>query len=125
MCGWGGSSIDTASAMGRMFFTMAAAFTEIERNLTSERTDAPLSHKKAANEVYCNLTPLGFDREGDRLIENPAQMKIVERIHALRSKGQSLQRIATTLNKANAQTKRGGKWHPVTVQNILRIHNNG
>jgi DNA invertase Pin-like site-specific DNA recombinase len=31
----GGSAIDTTSAMGRMFFTMAAAFAEMERNLTS------------------------------------------------------------------------------------------
>jgi site-specific DNA recombinase len=108
--------------MGRMFFTMAAAFAEMERNLTSERTKAALSHKKTANVVYCNLTPLGFDRDGDRLIENSDEMKIVKRIRALRSKGESLQQIATALDKAKVATKRGGKWHPVTVQNILRIH---
>jgi site-specific DNA recombinase len=62
----GGSAIDTASAMGRMFFTMAAAFAEMERNLISERTKASLSFKKASRTVYTAITPLGFDRLGPR-----------------------------------------------------------
>jgi len=43
-----GSNIDTASAVGKMFFTMTAGFAEMERNLISERTKAALSFKKAS-----------------------------------------------------------------------------
>jgi DNA invertase Pin-like site-specific DNA recombinase len=118
----GGSAIDTTSAMGRMFFTMAAAFAEMERNLTSERTKAALRHKKSASEVYCRLAPLGFEREGGKLIHVPAEMATVNRIRRMRDEGVSLRRIVDTLNQDGTPTKRGGRWHLVTVQNALRIH---
>ena len=43
----GGQSINTATAMGRMFLTMMAGFAELERNLIAERTTAALAYKKA------------------------------------------------------------------------------
>lgn len=118
----GGAAIDTASAMGRMFFTMAAAFAEMERNVTSERTKAALQHKKANREVYTNITPLGFDRDGGRLVENAGELETVRRIREMKASGVSLRRIAATLNESGTPTKLGGRWHLVTVQNVLRIH---
>lgn len=118
----GGSAIDTASAMGRMFFTMAAAFAEMEGNLISERTKAALSFKRASRTVYCNVTPLGFNRDGDKLTENAEEMQTVHTICRLRSQGRSMQFIADRLNESGASTKRGGKWHAVTIQKILRVH---
>jgi site-specific DNA recombinase len=118
----GGSAIDTASAMGRMFFTMAAAFAEMERNLTSERTRAALRHKRSQREVYCYVTPLGFDRQGDKLIANDSELDTVRRIQQMHERGVSLRRIAAELNATGTPTKRGGRWHLVTVQNVLRIH---
>ncbi|MFL6446194.1 MAG: recombinase family protein [Bryobacteraceae bacterium] len=118
----GGNAIDTRSAMGRMFFTMAAGFAEMERNLISERTKSALSFKKAERRVYCNITPLGFDRQGDRLVQNREEMKTVKRILRLRAEGLSMQAIADAMNEAGAATKRGGTWHAVTVQKVLRIH---
>ena len=47
----GGQSINTSSAMGRMFITMMAGFAELERNLISERTTTALQHKKSHGEV--------------------------------------------------------------------------
>lgn len=118
----GGSAIDTTSAMGRMFFTMAAAFAEMERNLTSERTRAALGHKKARQEVYSHITPLGFDQQGGKLVENPTEMAIVRRVRQMRQAGSSLQAIADTFRQEGIPTKRGGQWHSVTVQSILRVH---
>jgi site-specific DNA recombinase len=109
----GGNAIDTTSAMGRMFFTMAAAFAEMERNLISERTKSALSYKKAERRVYCHITPLGFDRQGDRLVQNQNEMKTVKRILRLRADGLSMQAIADAMNQAGAATKRGGTWHAV------------
>jgi len=68
------------------------------------------------------VTPLGFNREGAKLVENPEEMDVVRRIHTLRAGGVSLQGIATVLNKAGVATKRGGKWYAVTIQSVLRIH---
>jgi site-specific DNA recombinase len=118
----GGSAIDTASAMGRMFFTMAAAFVELERNMISERTKSALGHKKACSRAYTRITPLGFDRVGDALVKNDSEMETVRLILRMRSEGQSLQAIAGALNESGAATKQGGTWHAVTVQKVLRIH---
>jgi DNA invertase Pin-like site-specific DNA recombinase len=57
----GGASLDTASAMGRMFLTMAAGFAEMERNLTAERTAAALSRKREKGEKTGGSIPFGYD----------------------------------------------------------------
>ncbi len=51
----GGATINTSTAMGRMFLTMMAGFAELERNLISERTAMALAYKKDRREV---LKPL-------------------------------------------------------------------
>jgi len=117
-----GSAIDTQSAMGRMFFTMVAAFAEMERNLCSERTRSALMHKKASKHVYTRITPLGFDRQGDKLIRNKDEMKTVRVIQRMRADGSSMQGIADVLNESGAATKCGGTWHAVTIQKVLKIH---
>jgi DNA invertase Pin-like site-specific DNA recombinase len=49
----GGSALNTRSAVGRAFFTMAAAFAEMERNLTSERVRMGMAHLRKTGQVYC------------------------------------------------------------------------
>jgi DNA invertase Pin-like site-specific DNA recombinase len=115
----GGQAIDTRSAVGRMFLTMLAACAELERNLTAERTAAALAHKKANREAY-SPTPYGFDREGSRLVENPTELVAVERIRELAAAGASLRGIARELAAEGIAAKRGGRWHPQTVAEILR-----
>jgi DNA invertase Pin-like site-specific DNA recombinase len=115
----GGQAIDTRSAIGRMFLTMLAACAELERNLTAERTAAALAHLKANREAY-SPTPYGFDRSGSRLVGNPAELAAVERIRDLHAAGASLRSIARELAAAGIAAKRGGRWHPQTVAEILR-----
>jgi len=115
----GGQAINTASAMGRMFLTMMAGFAELERNLIAERTAAALAHKKANGEVYAS-TPYGFDRLGDRLVENPQEQGTLARIRSLAGSGESLRGIARLLNREAVPTKRGGRWHARTLAYLLR-----
>ncbi len=118
----GGSAIDTSSAIGKMFLTMIAGFAEMEKNLAGERTKAALGHQKASGNVYSRVTPFGFDRQGDKLEENPSEMATVSRMQLMRESGLSLQQIADALNQTGAQSKLGGTWYPVTVQKVLKIH---
>lgn len=114
----GGSAIDTASAMGRMMLTILAGFAEWERNIISERTSAVLLHKRDQRQVY-SPTPLGYRREGNRLVAEPAELATVARIRAWRAAGWSLGRIAAQLSADGAPTKRGGRWHASTVRYLL------
>jgi len=120
----GGQTIDTSSAMGRMFLTMMAGFAELERNLIAERTAAALAHKKNTGRVY-GPTPYGFNRIGGELVENASETAVVGRIRNLATDGRSLRSIASTLNTEGVETKRGGRWHAKTIGYLLRnnLHN--
>lgn len=111
----GGTAINTASAMGRMFLTMAAGFAELERNLISERTCTALAYKKAQG------VKLGGVRETTLLADAPT----LERIRALRAAGQSTRAIAATLTAEGFTTRRGGRWASETVRKILGRMNAG
>ncbi len=115
----GGQSLSTSNAIGRMMLTMMAAFAEFERNLVSERTSIALAHKRSKGQAY-NHTPYGFDREGDLMVENPEEQRIITLIQQWREQGNSLQGIATKLNNEGIATKHKAQWHPSTVRKILR-----
>ncbi|MFS8544027.1 MAG: recombinase family protein [Limnochordales bacterium] len=115
----GGQTVNTATAMGRFFLSMMAAFAELERNLIAERTQAALSHKKAHREAYAP-TPYGFDRDGEALVENPAEQRVLMMVRTWRAQGWSLRRIAEELNRRRIPSKKGGRWHASTVRYILR-----
>ena len=104
--------------MGRLFLTMTAAFAELERNLTRERTAAALGFKRSRLEAY-GPTPLGYAREGDRLTESSAELDLVKRMQLLRKQGWSLRQIATALNAEGVPGKQGGRWHASTVRYVL------
>jgi DNA invertase Pin-like site-specific DNA recombinase len=104
--------------MGRFFITMAAGFAELERNLIAERTSTALNHKKRNHKVY-GTVPLGFNLEGDNLIENQQELAIVRLIQNKRHEGLSYEKIAKYLNSEQIATKKGGIWRPWTVQYIL------
>jgi DNA invertase Pin-like site-specific DNA recombinase len=114
---FGGASIDTRSAIGRLFLTMAAAFAELERSLVAERTSMALAHMKAKRSVY-SPPPLGFNVEGDRLEADPVEMVIVDRIRRERASGRTLMAIADDLNREGVPTKKGGSWYACTVRKI-------
>jgi DNA invertase Pin-like site-specific DNA recombinase len=88
----GGSALNTRSAVGRAFFTMAAAFAEMERNLTSERTRMGMAHLRKNGLVYTAIPPLGWDgtgkgTEGAKLTPNKAEQAVVKKIVRLRQAG--------------------------------------
>lgn len=113
----GGQTINTATAMGRMFLTMTAAFAELERNMIAERTAFAMRHKRRQLEVY-SPTPFGYDRLGDRLEPREDELSTVARIQVLRGSGASWTEIAVALENEGRETKHGGRWHANTVRRI-------
>jgi len=115
----GGQTIDTGSAVGRLFITQLAGMAEFERNLIAERTAAALQHKKAQGRAY-GPTPYGFDREDSHLVENASERACVARMRELHAQGVSYRGIARHLTGERVPTKRGGRWHARTVAYVLR-----
>ena len=118
MVDMGGTTVNTASAMGRLFLTMTAAFAELERNLIAERTATALNHKKQKREAY-SPTPYGYRRIGSSLAPDDQEQSILRRLKEMRAAGQSLRSIANWLNEKKIPTKTNRKWHASTIQYVL------
>lgn len=114
----GGQTVDTSTAVGRLFLTMTAGFAEMERSLISERTSAVLSHRKAGRKAYSH-TPYGFDRVGDDLVINNKEQRVIKTMVELRSDGWSFRAIADYLNAEKIPTKLGKTWHAPPVRHII------
>jgi len=114
-------TIDTKSAMGKFFFTLTAALAELEREIVGERTRDILQRKKANGEVYGNV-PFGYKKFKGKLLNNDAEQKIVHAVLGMRKKGLNYSMISRELNQAGFKTKKGNRWHPQTVKNVITIH---
>lgn len=104
----GGNSIDTQTALGRMFFIQSISMAEFERNITGERTKSVLNHRKDTGKSYCAAI-LGFDNvDGERMV-NFSEMETVKKIFNLHYTGYSMNNIAEALNKYGIKPKNHGK----------------
>lgn len=89
--------VDTKTATGKFFLTIISAIAQMERDLISERTVDALSHKKK-NKEWLGRVPFGFKIMDSRLVEDPEEMKIIQKAKRLRSRGKSMRDISDTLD---------------------------
>lgn len=115
----GGQSINTRSAMGRMFLSMMLSFSELEKNLTGERVKETHRYKKNHMEVYGHA-PLGYDRDDMSLCKNEVELQVVKRIYKLRDNGLSYGKIAKCLNDEGIVGKKGGQFFASSISHIVK-----
>ena len=88
--------VDTKSATGKFFLTIVSAIAQMERDLIAERTKDALDHKKKHKE-WMGRIPFGFKVENNYLVEDPEQIKVIQKAKRLRARGKSMGAIADTL----------------------------
>ncbi|MBM3271059.1 MAG: recombinase family protein [Candidatus Sericytochromatia bacterium] len=110
--------IDTRTAAGRLVLNVLVSVAQWEREAIGERTAAALAEKKRQGE-HVGRPGFGFEIREGRLVQNDSETAIVDRILALRAAGLTLQAIADRLTAEGVPTKRGGKWAPAIVANLL------
>jgi len=89
--------VDTKSATGKFFLTIISAIAQMERDLIAERTKDALSHKKVKKE-WMGRIPFGFKIEDNRLVEDPEQMKTIQKAKRMKRAGKTLRDISKALN---------------------------
>lgn len=104
---------------GRLMRTLVDAFAEYERALIRARTKAALAVKRSRSERVSGRAPLGFRFEGARLVADPNEGAVLQRVRQMKGRGLSLVRIADLLN-SEGPTCRGGRWHVTTLARALR-----
>ena len=112
-------NINLNDSMGIFIFNIFSSIYQLEIQNLSDRTSDTLQSKKRLSKVYCN-TIYGFDKVGNQLEENPYEQKILRKIHSLKNKGYSYQKISDFLNRNNHKTKKGKKWNRNGVYFLLK-----
>ena len=107
--------INTSTANGRFFVRMLTVLSQLEIERVSERTKFGMVGAIKDGHIPVRKT-LGFMRDGKKLIINPAESEIVERIFDLYLKGNSYQKISNIFNKEQIL---GKKWYDTTIQKVL------
>ena len=114
-------NIDTSSPYGRFTINLLSSLYEMELELIRERTKDTLKVKKQNNKVYSKI-PYGFDRDGDDLIENKKEKRLLNKMFRLKNNGLSYGKICDYLKRNRHKTKSGGKWTPSNVYSVMKNH---
>ena len=73
-------NINLNESIGVFIFNIFSSIYELEISQLSERTSDTLQSKKRNGKVYSGSIPYGFDRDGDRLVENNYEQKVLRKI---------------------------------------------
>lgn len=123
----GGASLDTSTAIGRLFLTMTSGFAELERNLASERTALALQ-RKIANAERVGRVPYGYRVAADGVHIEPdaVQQATLKRLRHLRAQGMTYKGIADLLNgegvpppRATHGGRQSTRWYPSSLHCLL------
>jgi site-specific DNA recombinase len=102
-------NVNTKTALGKMFLTIAAGFAEMEKSLISERTKAALAVKIAAG------VKLGPPRYANK--------EVISRIISQRDQHKiPFKKIAADLNEDKIPTMYGKLWFGETVRKTYNSH---
>lgn len=114
-------NIDTSSPYGRFTINLLSSLYEMELELVRERVKDTLRVKKENNKVYSKV-PYGFNRNGDDLIENKKEKRLLNKMFRLKTNGMSYGKICDYLKRNRHKTKSGGKWTPSNVYSVMKNH---
>ena len=107
--------INTTSANGRFFVRMLTVLSQLEIERVGERTKFGLVGAIKDGHIPVPKT-LGFTRDNKKLVPDPMEVPIIERIFDLYLKGNSYQTISNIFNEESLLNK---KWYDSTILKIL------
>ncbi len=113
--------LDTSTPIGKFFFTITAAFAEMERAMIAERTREGLSQTRRNGRQVGNKTPYGYNLIDGRLVPNPDEQVVIRLVNEKYAAGVGVRGIARELNAQAVPLKAGGqRWMPTQVQRLLK-----
>jgi len=101
---------------------LRAVFAEEERTKISVRTKGALKAAKARGVKLGNPNMEEMTKVAVKAIKKNADnfaSKMLPQIQMMRDRGMGLESIANSLNRMGVPTRRGGKWHGMSVKRIL------
>lgn len=113
--------LDTSSPMGKFFFTITAAYAEMERAMIAERTRVGLAQTRLNGRQIGDKTPYGYNLVNGRLVPDAGEQAVITHVNERYASGVGTRRIAKELIEMGITTKEGkATWYPVQVQRLLQ-----
>ncbi len=112
-------SYDVTTPEGEAMMNMITTFSQLERRLIGQRTKDALRYLKSQGKAL-GSPGYGYDIKKGRRKANKKEQQVIAHIRALRAEGLPYRAIADRLNSEGVLTKRGCKWHAMTVQRTAR-----
>lgn len=109
--------LDLSTPQGRAMAGVAAVFGQLERELIAERTADALARLQVEGRPY-GAIPYGFFRDGDRLVPDTDQQRVIKEILELRASRCSFREIANWLDREGIPAKKGGRWSAMSVRSV-------
>ena len=112
-------NINTGSMESELFLAILSSMAEGESTSISENAKWSIKRRFQNGTFKLSYTPYGYDWNGENIVVNPEQAKIVKRIFADVLSGKGTQAIADELNADGIASKKNSKWTATTIRAIL------
>ena len=110
--------VNTSTANGRFFVRMLTVLSQLEIEIVSERTKFGLTGAIKSGHIP-NRCPLGYKREGKKMIIDETTKDLVIRIFNMYLEGKSYQTIANILNEERVPTSTKANWKDSTIEKMI------
>jgi DNA invertase Pin-like site-specific DNA recombinase len=109
--------LDLSTPDGRAMARILVTIAQKESDDKSRRLKLVLAKNAEQGKVHGGIAPYGWDE--DRITINPHEARVVRQMVDWLMDGESLAGITRRLNAAGEPTRKGGRWYPTTVKQIL------
>ena len=114
--------INTATSAGRMMLNILITFAQYEREVITERVRDKMSASRKKGKWVGGSVPMGYRVENKKLVVEPEEARVIQRIFQRFIEIQSPSLIAQELNKDGIRTKQGKAWDKPHIYRILSNH---
>ncbi len=110
---------ENQTAAGRLQLNNLAAFAQFERERIIERVSEGMQHKGKSGGFTGGPPPFGYMNVNRELVQNPAEVKVIEMMAKMVRERVSHENIAKRLNSMGI-THRGKPWRESAIRRIFR-----
>ena len=111
--------INTGSMDSELLLSILSSMAEDESVSISQNNKWGIKQRFRNGTFKISCPPYGYDWNGEQMIINPAQAKVVRRIYRELLSGKGTSAVARELASENIPTRRGGKWSPSQIKQIV------
>lgn len=101
---------DSTVPASKMILYVFSGLAEQQSDESSVRIRESLKHKKRQGKRYSKSIPVGYKLEGEDLVKDDEELKVIQRIKNLYTRGHSYRQIAERFNNEGITTKTGKEW---------------